>query len=36
MSLIIGVPFVEKNGCKVDYCLQCDILLYTWSVCEES
>ena len=27
MSLIIGVSFMKKNGCKVDYCLQCDTLL---------
>lgn len=35
MSLIIGVSFVEKNGCKVDYCLQCDTLLCVRVACEE-
>ena len=34
MSPIVGVSFVKKNGCKVDYCLQCDILLCAGISCE--
>ena len=34
MSFIVEVSFVKKAGCKVDYCLQCDILLYAGIACE--